>query len=253
MIQQRKWQLRGRQCKRRRWGRWGWHCERRKLSGRGSWRPRQGSKSSALVFQIQPFPNRSGRRRRLPSHHRYNSQIPLQEKAAPADTQRETGRKFWTRPASNIKVAVLRYLGQHTTLAVPKVEAVDFAGNSALEGPDVIITRIPGHDLDHLGFGKISQWPQPGAAKLSCERTGRDFAWRYRRQAVPCLVGSNLSMIETELRPLKSYLSKKEQVPNGSSRLFDFPFVDEAGIELPDANQVTETLPYNSTLDWFLS
>lgn len=162
---------------------------------------------------------------------------------------REKRANFLNAISLEDEVAVLRYLGQHTALAVPKVEAVDFTANNALEGPYVIITRIPGQDLDHLDSGK---YPSGLSQKQRCS-VARE--WANMLLEIQATSGPMPGRIKSAdngdgTQTFEVVPFQKKQVPNGGAGLFDFSIVDETGVELPGAN---ETLSFKSTLGWFLS
>lgn len=98
------------------------------------------------------------------------------------------------------EVAVLRYVGQHTSIPGPKIFKLDYSSENALEWPYVLISRNPGRDLDHFGDGKYpsnltheqqlsvakgvaeivlklqqTSSPSPGEVKATEEDEGRRF------------------------------------------------------------------------------
>ncbi|CAD6581209.1 MAG: hypothetical protein ASARMPRED_000447 [Alectoria sarmentosa] len=162
---------------------------------------------------------------------------------------REKQSNFLNASSLEDEVTILRYLGQHTRLAVPKVKAVDFTADNALKGPYVIVIRIPGRDLDHLDSGKyLSGLSQEQRCSVAREWANMLLEIEATSGPMPGRIKSVDNGDGTQIFEIVPF--QKKQVFNGGAGLFDFSFVDEAGVELPGAN---ETLPFKSTLDWFLS
>ena len=126
---------------------------------------------------------------------------------------------------------------------------MDFTADNALEGPYVIITRIPGRDLDHLDSGKYpSGLNQEQRCSVAREWANMLLEIEATSGPMPGRIKSVDNGDGTQIFEIVPF--QKKQVFNGGAGLFDFSFVDEAEVELPGAN---EKLPFKSTLDWFLS
>ena len=138
-------------------------------------------------------------------------------------------------------------------LPVPKVEVVDFSANNALANAYVVISRIPGHDLDHLESGK---YPSGLSQQSRCSIAKKWAKMLLEIQATSGPMPGRIKCIDNGdgTQTFEVVPFQRKRVPGqGSKGLFDDCFVDEAGVELPGASQIAQKVPFRSTLDWFLS
>ena len=156
-------------------------------------------------------------------------------------------------------VAILRYLGQCTSLPVPEVEKVDFTSDNALRRPFVILSKVPGFDVGRKAiYGKYpsgySNADQCSLAKvwantlLDVQATCAPMPGRIK-----CIDNKD-GTYAFEVVPFQKQRAPKEPRPKASSnplsKAFSFDLVDLPSIDL---SGTVETPPFKSTLHWLQS
>ena len=163
--------------------------------------------------------------------------------------------------ATNLEddVAILRYLGQCTSLSVPQVENVDFTSDNALRRPYVILSKILGFDVGRkVIYGKYPRG-YSNADQCSLAKVWANMLLDVQATCAP--MPGRIKCIDDkdgthafEVVPFQKKRVPKERRPkvvsNPLSEVFSFDLVDLPGIEL---SGTIDTPPFKSTLHWLQS
>ena len=173
--------------------------------------------------------------------------------------RQKRGPSFINATTLEDDVAILRYLGQCTSLSVPQVEIVDFTSDNALRRPYVILSKIPGFDVGRRpGSGKY-----PGgytnADQCSLAKSWANMLLDVQATCAP--MPGRIKCIDRKdgshafkVVPFQKKRAPRERRPKGSSNLlseaFSFHLVDLPGVDL---SSNVDTPPFKSTLHWLQS
>ena len=156
-------------------------------------------------------------------------------------------------------VAILRYLGQCTSLSVPQVEHVDFTSDNALRRPHVILSKIPGFDVGRKAiYGKYPRG-YTNADQCSLAKVWANMLLDVQATCAP--MPGRIKCIDNkdgthafEVVPFQEKRAPKERRPKASSNplfeVFSSDLVDLPGIDL---SGTVDTSPFKSTLHWLQS
>ena len=165
--------------------------------------------------------------------------------------RQKRGRSFINATNLEDDVAILRYLGQCTSLPVPQVENVDFTSDNALRRPYVILSKIPGFDVVRKAmYGKYPR-AYTNADQCSLAKAWANMLLDVQATCTPmpgrikCIYNDD-GTHAFEVVPFQKKRAPKERGPEASSSgLVDLPGIDPSG--------TVDTPPFKSTLHWLQS
>ena len=148
-------------------------------------------------------------------------------------------------------VAILRYLGQCTSLSVPQIENVDFTSDNALRRPYVILSRIPGFDVGRRAiYGKYPRG-YTNADQCSLAKVWANMLLDVQATCAP--MPGRIKCIDNKdgTHAFEVVPFQKKRAPKGRrAEAFSFGLVDLPGIYL---SGTVGTPPFKSTLHWLQS
>ena len=156
-------------------------------------------------------------------------------------------------------VAILRYLGQCTSLSVPQVEKIDFTSDNALRRPFIILSKLPGFDVGRKA--NYGEYPRgySNADQCSLAKVWANMLLDVQATCAP--MPGRIKCIDNkdgthafEVVPFQKQRAPKDRGPKASSNLlsgvFSFDLVDLPGIDL---SGTVDEPPFKSTLHWLES